>query len=183
MILWHLGGTVLIARYVFRDGAMDLRWLMLGAILPDLVDKPIGSVFFNDVFGAHRLFAHTLLFPVVMLTAVMVVTARGSKARNASIAVVIGVFVHLILDAVWLSPDGFLWPLFGFSFPRVAGSDLPTLVGTMVRNPLVWAGEALGGAYLVFLWWSHLREPGAVRRFLRTGTVPMRQPGGAPPVC
>ncbi len=40
MIFWHLGITVLIARYVFRDPNMDLRWLMLGSLLPDVIDKP-----------------------------------------------------------------------------------------------------------------------------------------------
>lgn len=183
MILWHLGGTVLIARYVFRDGAMDLRWLMFGAILPDLIDKPIGSIFFHNVFGTHRVFAHTLLFPVVLLAGVMMGTRRGSTRRKAAIAIVIGVFVHLILDAVWLSPDGFLWPLFGLEFPAVAGSDFPTLVRSLVRNPLVWAGEALGGSYLAWLWWRYLREAGAVRGFVGNGRIPLGPQGAPAPPC
>jgi inner membrane protein len=179
VILWHLGGTLLIARYVFRDPAMDLRWLMFGALLPDLVDKPIGSILFHDVFGAHRLFGHTLLFPVALLVAAMLATRRGTPARKASMAVVIGVFAHLLLDAVWLSPDGFLWPLFGTTFPTMPGSEFSTLVRSMVTNPLVWAGEALGGAYLALVWWRHLRAPGAVRGFLRDGQIPLERQGPA----
>jgi membrane-bound metal-dependent hydrolase YbcI (DUF457 family) len=125
VILWHLGGTVLIARYVFKDAAMDLRWLMFGALLPDLIDKPIASIIFHDTFGTHRAFGHALVFPVVLMTGVMIATRRGAAARKAAIAVVIGVFVHLILDAVWLSPDGFLWPLFGFEFPARSGRTSP----------------------------------------------------------
>jgi membrane-bound metal-dependent hydrolase YbcI (DUF457 family) len=183
VILWHLGGTVLIARYVFKDGAMDLRWLMFGAVLPDLIDKPIASIFFHDVFGTHRVFAHTLVFPVVLLAVVMIATGRGGTARKASIAVVLGVFVHLILDAAWLSPDGFLWPFFGFEFPATAGSDFPTLLRSMVTNPLVWVGEALGAAYLALLWRRHLRERGALRRFARDGRIPLQRQDGPAPVC
>jgi inner membrane protein len=183
VILWHLGGTVLIARYVFRDGAMDLRWLMVGALLPDIIDKPIASILFHDYFGTHRVFGHTLVFPVVGLIAVMVATRRGGAARKAAIAVVLGVFVHLVLDAVWLSPDGFLWPFVGWEFPTVAGSDFPTLVRSMVANPLVWAGEAAGAAYLGLLWWRHLRAPGALRRFVGDGRIPLAHQDGPAPVC
>ena len=35
MLFWHLGATVALVRYSFRDDRMDLRFLMLGAVLPD----------------------------------------------------------------------------------------------------------------------------------------------------
>lgn len=171
MILWHLGMTTLIARYVFRDPAMDLRWLALGALLPDIVDKPIGSVFWNDVFHAHRLFAHTLILPVTALAAVMLATRRGTVARRAAIAVVLGWLVHLMLDGVWTSPEALLWPFFGLDFAQTTGSDLWSLVRDMIANPLVWAGEAVGGVYLIYLWRRRLSEPGSVRRFLGDGRI------------
>jgi len=171
MFLWHLGMTTLIARYVFRDPAMDLRWLALGSLIPDIIDKPIGSILWNDVFHAHRLFGHALIAPVTALLLVMVVTRRQSTARRAGIVVVLGWFVHLVLDGVWASPEGFLWPLFGLEFPHIAGSDFWTLVGDMVSSPLVWAGEAIGAAYLVYLWRSRLAGRGALRGFLRDGRI------------
>ena len=171
MIFWHLGMTTLIARYVFRDPGMDLRWLALGSLLPDLIDKPIGSIRWHDVFHAHRLFGHALIAPVTGLFLVMVLTRRRSAARRAGIVVVLGWFIHLVLDGVWASPEGFLWPFFGWDFPRIAGSEFWTLVGDMVASPLVWAGEAIGAAYLLYLWRIRLAEPGAVRAFLRDGRV------------
>ena len=173
MLLWHVGGTALIARYVFRDGAMDLRWLALGAILPDLIDKPIGSILFHEVFHNHRIFGHALLFPVAGLIAALVVTRRGSAARKGAFAVVIGVLVHLVLDGAWTTPEGFLWPLFGWSFSVASGSDFPTLVRSMVAEPFVWVGEALGAAYLVYLRRRYLTGVDGVRSFLRTGRIPM----------
>jgi len=171
MILWHLGMTTLIARYVFRDAGMDLRWLAVGALLPDIVDKPIASIIWNDVFHTHRVYAHALILPVAGLIVVMLVTRRGTAVRKAAIAMVLGWFVHLVLDGVWASPEAFLWPFFGADFPEVAGSDFATLVGDMIANPLVWAGEAAGAGYLVFLWRRHLSEPGSLRRFARSGRI------------
>ncbi len=176
MILWHLGITVLVVRYVFRDPKMDLRWIMVGSLLPDLIDKPLGSIWFHDTFGTHRLFAHALVFPVFLLFAAMAITRRGTALRRGAIAVVIGCFIHLVLDGVWTSPEAFLWPLFGFDFPLVAGSDFASLVSSSLRSPLVWIGEVLGLAYLWYLWRRHLAAPGALRRFGRDGQIPLRPP-------
>lgn len=174
MILWHLGLTTLIVRYVFRDPTMDLRWVLAGSLLPDLIDKPIGAILWNDTFHNHRLFAHALVGPVVLLTIAMLATRRGTTGRRAAVGVVIGCFVHLVLDGVWTSPEAFLWPLFGFDFPRVAGSDFATLVGDTIRSPYTWAGEAIGAAYLLYVWRRHLSRPGELVGFMRTGRVPMR---------
>lgn len=174
MILWHLGATVLIARYVFRDPGMDLRWLAVGSLLPDLVDKPFGSVLFNETFGTHRLWAHALVFPALLLVATLVVTTRGSRWRAALIALVIGSTVHLLLDGVWTDPETFWWPVFGLDFPQVPDSAIGPLLRRMVQSPLMWAGEAVGLAYLIYLWRRHLSGPGEVRRFLSDGTAPLR---------
>lgn len=177
MFLWHVGMTVLIARYVFRDPAMDLRWVVLGSVLPDLIDKPIAAILFHETFHTHRVYGHALVFPVALMVAGLLLTRRGSTARKAAFGVVIGVFVHLVLDGAWTSPEGFLWPFFGWSFPPVAGSDLPTLLRHMLTDPWVWAGEAAGAAYLVYLWRRYLSSKGALAAALRTGRVAM--PGGA----
>jgi membrane-bound metal-dependent hydrolase YbcI (DUF457 family) len=175
VIFWHLGITLLIVRYVFRDPNMDLRWVLVGSLLPDVIDKPIGSIFFHDTFGTHRLFAHALVFPVALLAVVMVVTRRGTASRRGAIAVVIGCFVHLLLDGVWISPETFLWPFFGLEFPRVAGSEFGSLVRNMLASPMVWLGEALGVAYLAYLWRRHLGASGDVKRFAGDGRLALRR--------
>ena len=167
MILWHLGATVLIVRYVFRDPDMDLRWVLAGSILPDVIDKPIASVFFHGTFGTHRIFAHSIVFPMVGFAIVLISTKRGTALRRGLIGLVIGVFIHLLLDAAWATPEAFWWPFFGLEFPRVLDSDLVALLGRMLADPLVWAGEALGAAYLVLLWRRYLGTGGALRQFVR----------------
>jgi membrane-bound metal-dependent hydrolase YbcI (DUF457 family) len=165
--------TVLIVRYVYRDPKMDLRWVLVGSVLPDVIDKPLGSILFHDTFQTHRLFAHSVLFPVIALLVVLVVTGRGSAIRRGLIGLVIGALVHLVLDAAWADPKAFWWPLFGFEFPPVVDSAFPTLVKSMLTNVWVWIGEAVGLLYLAALWREHLREDGAVRRFLGDGRIPM----------
>lgn len=171
MIFWHLGMTLLAVRYVFRDPNMDLRWVLVGAILPDVIDKPIGSILFNETFRTHRLFSHSVLFPVVALLVVLVATRRGSVIRKGLIGLVIGALLHLVLDAAWADPEAFWWPLFGLEFPHVADSAFPDLLYSMVTNPWVWVGEAIGLAYLVFL--QRTRLEGRVGDFVRTGRIPL----------
>ena len=169
MILWHLGMTVLIVRYVSRDPDMDLRWVLAGSILPDVIDKPIGSIFFHDTFRTHRLFSHSVLFPVVWLRIGLLATRRGTALRKGLIGLVIGALVHLVLDAAWADPEAFWWPMFGLEFPHVAESAFGDLLRAMVTNPWVWAGEAVGAAYLLYLWRTRVR--GRTAEVLRTGRV------------
>ncbi len=112
---------------------------------------------------------------MVGLAVVLIATQRGSAIRKGLIGATIGVFVHLLLDAAWASPEAFWWPLFGTEFPRVFDSDLPSLLSRMLSDPLVWAGEVLGLGYLVFLWRRYLGEAGDLRRFATVdGAVAMR---------
>ena len=45
------------------------RYLAIGAILPDLIDKPIGEVIFASTFGNGRIVGHTLLFSLLLFLA------------------------------------------------------------------------------------------------------------------
>ena len=172
MILWHVGATVAAVRYVYRDPAMDLRWVVAGSLLPDLIDKPIGSVFWHSTFETHRLFAHAIAFPVLLFFVVIALTRRG-PIRKALVGMVIGTLFHLVLDAAWADPEGFWWPLFGWEFPPQADSALLPLVRRMVTDPWVWAGEAAGAGYLVYLRLRYLNTPQARSIALHRGAVPM----------
>jgi membrane-bound metal-dependent hydrolase YbcI (DUF457 family) len=137
----------------------------MGSILPDLIDKPIGSVFFHGTFGTHRLFAHSIVFPIMAFAVALLVTRRGTSRRQGFIGLVIGVFVHLLLDAAWATPEAFWWPFFGWEFPTVFESDLLPLLRRMLSDPIVWLGEAAGAAYLAMLWRRYLPAGGQLRRF------------------
>jgi len=173
MIFWHLGATTMAVRYIYRDPAMDLRWVWVGALLPDLIDKPLGSLLFNGFFGAHRLFSHAVVFPVLLFFGVLLATGRRSALRKGLIGLVIGVLFHLILDGAWAEPAAFFWPMFGWSFPATDPSALGPLIRHLAGDPLVWAGEVAGFSYLAYLWRAHLRGRGGLRRLVGSGTIPL----------
>lgn len=172
MVFWHVGGAVFLARWVFRDPAMDLRILVLGAVLSDLIDKPIGSVLFTSYFDTGRIYAHTLLFAAVVLSGVMAVTRRGTPARKRWLALPIGVLLHLLLDMP-IDAETLWWPALGTTFPSFAEGALVDLVAYLLNSPWVIAQELLGLAYLVFLYRTRLRgDPERRRALVETGRLP-----------
>ncbi len=168
MIFWHVGATIAIVRYVFKDPNMDLRLLAVGSLLPDLIDKPIGSLLFVEQFGTGRVYAHALAFPVVLLLGVMLLTRRGDPRRKALLGLPIGALLHLFLDGQWANPEGFWWPFLGLEFPEMDPARLWPLVGDMLTDPLVLVGEAVGLAYLVVLARKADRPS-----FLASGRIPL----------
>ena len=154
MLLWTTGLSVLLVANVFRSVGIDYRLVAGGALLPLVVDLPVG----------HRWFAHTLVFPVALLVIVMLGTIDGSRLRRRRLLCIpIGVFCGLILSGAFANSDLFLWPLGGTGF---SGAGL---------LPEWWVVllEEMGG--LVAWWWVvgqfdlYLPEPRAV--FLHTGRL------------
>lgn len=170
MLLYHVAGALLLFRYVFRDPKVDVRMLALGAILPNLVDKPIGTLLWADYFGADRLIGHSLLFPTTIMIGALVVTRRGRR-RRAIMAVAIGAMLHLLLDGMWTSATTFFWPFFGWAFEP----GLPDYWGHLgeVFTPIALLKEALGLAYLVYLYRTlNLSDRNTRQDMLTTGRLP-----------
>lgn len=170
MVFWHLGATVALVRYSFRDDRMDLRFLMLGAVLPDFIDTPIGWLVF-DTTRTTRLVSHSLLVSAVAMVLVLWRTRRG-RPRKRWMPLAIGMLLHLALDTMWASPGTLWWPFLGFEFTASGAPTLGAYIGDVLGDPLVWALEGLGAAYLVVLARrARLGEPDARRAFLMTGTI------------
>jgi hypothetical protein len=168
VIFWHIGGAILIFRYVYRDPRIDLRFLALGAILPDLIDKPLGTILMVETFDSGRIFGHTLAFSFLWIAVVLAVTRRG-EGRRRWLAVGIGSLLHLLLDGMWVEEEVFLWPAFGWTFPAGPADYWSGLLGRM--GPWEIAQELAGLAYLLFLVRKEgLTDRGRWRRFLQTGT-------------
>ena len=134
VLLWFAGLAVVIVWQVFRDTAIDYRLVVAGVLAPDLVD---------GLLGGARLF-HTLVLSAALLLVVMAATRGRRGRRRRLLAVPVGTFLHLVLDASWTTPSLFWWPLFGPSFPS---GGLPSLA----RPPAVLVvQEVLGLAALVY---------------------------------
>ncbi len=171
MIFWHVGMSLLIFRYVFRDPEVDVRFLAAGALLPDVIDKPLGTILLADRLGSGRVYAHTLLFPIALMGVVVLATRRGTRRRRAGMALAIGALLHLLLDGMWTSTRTFLWPAFGWRFPPGPPDYWSGLWGRIADSPLVLAQEAVGLVYLVSLARKTLRDPAGRRALLTRGRL------------
>ena len=170
MFFWHLGATVAIIRYAFRDDRMDLRFLLVGAVLSDVIDTPIGLIGY-DSLGGVRLVAHSLLFAAALMVVVLLSTRRG-RPRKRWMPLAVGLFMHLFLDAMWSDPETLWWPFLGLDFSPSGAGDAAAHVAAVLSDWRVWALEAVGLAYLIVLGRrARLADPSARRQLLTVGTV------------
>ena len=158
--LGHLGlGKKIAARPYRRFSLVEKRAFFLGALLPDLIDKPLFYIPFwltgrrggaAGILSGTHLFAHTSLFLLALVIAALI--TRSPLVR----AVAIGVATHLVLDCVGLSMGlgTLLWPLFGWHFPAYPFKNLGQHL-TTILNPVTLAGEVVGAA---ILWWDYRKE-------------------------
>ena len=147
---------------VFRDPAIDHRVLLLGAVLPDLIDAP---------FGGARLL-HTLAASATLLVAVMLLTRRTRSGpsrrhlRRRWLFLPVGTFLHLVFDGMWARGQELWWPVLGGALD----GPLPALdhgVAVLVLQ------EVAGALALLWCWRRFgLAEPQARASFLRTGRLP-----------
>ncbi|HEV2758903.1 MAG TPA: hypothetical protein VGV86_04975 [Acidimicrobiales bacterium] len=156
MIFWPAGVALGLVWLVFRDPAFDYRMVVVGALLPDLLDAP---------FGGARL-AHTLLAAVVVLTVVMLATRGRRHVRRSLLAVPIGMFAHLVADGMWVRTEAFWYPAFG--------GPLTGRLPALDHGLTVLLIEELAG-FLVVAWcWQRFRlsDPRVRAAFLKTGHLP-----------
>lgn len=101
---------------------LDPKYLVIGALLPDLIDKPLGRVIFASTFANGRIIGHTLLFfLIISLIGLYFYDKRGDiKVLTLSTCS----FFHLIEDKMWTNPQTLFWPLFGLSFPKGNVDDI-----------------------------------------------------------
>ena len=119
----HLGITLGIAFLVFYTLKIvpDRRlygFILTGAILPDLIDKPIGEILLAHSISNGRLFAHTLLFVFILLLIGICIYKRNGSEEKAILFLAFASFIHLCEDRMWFSPKTLFYPLFGFDFPQ-----------------------------------------------------------------
>jgi hypothetical protein len=158
--LGHMGvGLKLAAPF---DADLPKRPLLLGTLLPDLIDKPLyyGLSAWTGRVGAQlglvagtRSFGHTLVF-----TAALAALARARRSR-AWAALALGAATHLVLDAlsdaftrgVGFSMRALLWPLLGWQFPAYSYRNWHDHLHH-VGEPFLLGAEIAGGLFLLLEW-------------------------------
>jgi membrane-bound metal-dependent hydrolase YbcI (DUF457 family) len=134
-----------IARRLFH---LDYRLILVGSLLPDIIDKPVGMFFFRDFFSNGRIFAHTLLF--VLVIALIGLYLYQRQRQPWLLFLTFGSFLHLILDEMWLRPRTLFWPLYGLAFDKDDLTHwLQNILYDLRTDPALYIPELVGATILV----------------------------------
>lgn len=173
MIAWHVGATLFLFRWIFRDPKVDVRFLAVGAVLPDLVDMPLGTLILADRYSSSELWFHSLAVSSLVIIAILLATRRGRR-RRAWMALAIGMMFHLLIDGVWTSSEVFAWPFFGLDLPSGPRPYWAGVWDRALSDPWRWIEELVGIGYLVTLARrARLGDGKTATEVLRTGRLPV----------
>lgn len=127
---------------------VDIRILVIGSMLPDFIDKPVGQVIFRDTFSEGRIFSHTLVFLLLVSLIGLFVYRRNKNTWGLALA--FGTLTHLLFDEMWQNPGTLFWPAFGFGFAKEDLTYwLSNIFLALLTNPRTYVPEILGGAVLL----------------------------------
>lgn len=149
MLFWHLGLAAAVVYVTIGRRRVDYRFVLLGAILPDLVDA--ATCPFYDC-GGGRGVAHSLLANV-LVTVLIILVLRG-ETRLAVFGIGVGWLLHLVADGMWDLPRTFFWPIAGTAFdPSPAEPYSWDLFTDPFAHLSTWGAEVVG---LVVLAWFYV---------------------------
>jgi len=155
---------------LFQSG-FDFRFVLIGAILPDLVDKPLGHLIFKEQLSNGRVYGHTFLFFLLLFICGLWLYQR--RSRSWLLVLALGDLGHLILDEIWNVPVTLAWPLLGWGFPRLDMGLLELashILEELLRNPQVFFVESVG--FLICLAFSiDLLRRKKIWLFVRKGAI------------
>jgi membrane-bound metal-dependent hydrolase YbcI (DUF457 family) len=148
---------------------IDYRLIAIGSLLPDIIDKPIGAYFFRSTFHNSRIFAHSLIFSMLLI----LLGIYYFKRRRNNNVLLLGVcsLIHQILDSMWLYKGILFWPAYGLKFPtRPEGNWLASNMVNLLTDPMVYGPEIVG-AIIIAYYLTKLIINKRVKEFLKNGTL------------
>lgn len=156
----HIGITLgifyFLRRFFFKnDFWAFVPYIVVGSLLPDIIDKPLGRIIFAEAIGSGRIYAHTLFFTSLLA---LVGYYFFCKGKPELLIVAAASFCHLLEDSMWNSLKVLLWPLMGLEFPRdtISGSFIEYLFFIFTRSYTVaftevFIAEIIGLFIIIFL--------------------------------
>ena len=146
---------------------IDYRLAALGALLPDLVDKPLAFLVMPFFHQNTRTIGHSAVFTLALfLGALLLLRFAG---RSGLLVVALGSLSHLPFDGMWTAPGTLFWPLLGWSFPWAA--ELPGLsrIWEYLGAPARLIPDIVGLLAILYLLFKAWRQ--GLVRFIRTGML------------
>ena len=157
----------------FQDA--DYRLVVLAAVGPDLIDKPLAYVYFYKKYKSAVLFAHTLIAHL----AVLLLTLWNAPHQLVYALAFNG---HAILDRLWFFHDTWYWPFRGWHFHvwGKQGSQQEDIRAAywhaFTRRRELWSWEI--GGLLALFWFvlsNRLWEWARLKHLLLTGRLGARE--------
>jgi len=155
-----------LGRIKNRLGRIDYRMVLVGSILPDIIDKPV-FLLFGGAALSGRDYAHTLLFNLVLLIGGLVLLRYR---RSWLLIISLSSFTHLVLDRMWGCPVTLLWPLLG---PLPGGETAGWISDrfySIFSIPEVYIPEIIGLLILLAFFLRLVKNKG-VTGFITSGVV------------
>ena len=150
-----------------RIGSIDYRIVLLGSLLPDIIDKSLWLLAVGYIAPSGRGYAHTLLFNLALfICGLILVRYRKSWLLIISLCS----FMHLIFDQIWNSPVVLLWPLLGPIPEKETVGWLFNIIQALFSQPSVYIPEIIG-LVIVLLFAYRLMIRRSFISFIRSGAV------------
>lgn len=162
-----MGLAAVIVYVTLGRRRIDYRYILVGAVLPDLVDAVLTATAFDSFSGRGP--SHSL--SAVIVVAVAIILGLRGETRLAVFGIAVGWLLHLVGDAMWEAPRTFLWPAFGSAFESFPAEPYSWDLFTDPLGHLgTWLGELAGIAALAWFWVAfRLGEENRLRLFLSDG--------------
>ncbi|MHA1843671.1 MAG: metal-dependent hydrolase [Promethearchaeota archaeon] len=141
-----------------RKNNVNRLALLIGSILPDLIDKPLMLMRLENGRGG----AHTLLFAFLSF---LVTYIFFKNNKSISYSLLIGILFHLALDLPYV-------PLFfPFIYEDISFEEYPFEKWyEALFNPLFFTTELLGGSMILFIiFYNKLFSITAIWTYLKQG--------------
>jgi membrane-bound metal-dependent hydrolase YbcI (DUF457 family) len=151
--LFHLATGFLIG-LILTDLLHDGRWLIpsgIGAVLPDLIDKPVGYLLLEGYVEYGRILFHTFLaFSLVLAAGIVLWKFRQTPG---ALALAAGIFSHQVFDSMWNETANWFFPFLGA--PALTQNIPPGYVFLLLRDDFLNPSEWLMAGLLVigYLLW------------------------------
>lgn len=147
-----------------KAGNLDYRMIIIGSMLPDIIDKPLFILFRESELFTGRSHAHTLLFALLLLSG-------GIFSRKSwLLTLALANLFHIVLDSMWGTPETLFWPLLGRFRPYEVEGWLSDLWYNLTHLPEIYVPEIIGLIVAIFLAYKIIKA-GGLNKFMKQGVI------------
>ena len=148
-------------------GSIDYRLILLGSLLPDIMDKPSWLFASSDIFPSGRSYGHTFLFNLLLFICALILL----KYKKSWLLIIsLSSYIHLILDQMWHNPVTLWWPLLG-AMQRADTTDwLSYITRALFSDPGTYIPEVIGLTIILLMGYRLIVRKKSLN-FVRTGVI------------